>query len=81
MNKNSLVSKKTQAIIFFGGESLQMLLVYTFAIGMLWLNTPYHNGWKGIFTMIIILNFYNIAKHFIWLRYVLWKQENTNNYN
>jgi hypothetical protein len=80
MNKNQLISKDLQALLFFGGESIQMLIVYLAAISSLWLWMDFISPpIKGIITFLIILNYYNIAKHFIYVRYTLWKQESNNN--
>jgi membrane protein YdbS with pleckstrin-like domain len=77
----TLINKKLKGAIYFLSESIQALMVYTLAISATWLWLPYANLWKWILTTMIILNFYNIVRHFIYVRYLLWKENlETTNY-
>lgn len=80
MNTKGLINEDTKAAMFFGGESIQALMVYSLAISAVWLWLPINYFLRWILTTFIILNFYNISKHFIYVRYSLWKQNKNNKY-
>jgi len=77
MNTKGLIDENFKAALFFGSESIQFLMVYCLAISSLWLWIPIGYFIKWILTTFIILNFYTIARHFIYVRYVLWKENRT----
>jgi hypothetical protein len=69
-----ILSEEFRGMIYFISESIQAFIVYIFGIAATWLWLPYIVPVKMLITMLIALNFYNIAKHFIYIRFALWKE-------
>ena len=69
-----LLTQEFKGMIYFISESVQTFLVYIFSIAAIWLWLPFNYGIKLVLIIFVILNFYNIMRHFIYLRYSLWKE-------
>jgi len=71
-----LKDKTLRDYIFFISEITTLVLIYIFTTYSLWMFFPKEAILiKGILTLIIVANFYNISKHFIYVRIILWKAQ------
>lgn len=68
------LSEEFRGMVFFVSESIQAFIIYTFGIAAVWLWTPFNPIIKAATTGFIILNFYNILRHFIYVRWAIWKE-------
>lgn len=70
-------TKKRLQALYIYEQTTTLLGIYCFALWSLWVYMPMLPWFfKLAFTFIIGYNGYNIGKHFIYVRYVLWKQQN-----
>ncbi len=66
--------KKLQALYIYE-QTATLLGIYCLALWSLWVYLPGPSFLKMLLTLIIGYNGYNIGKHFIYVRWVLWKQQ------
>jgi len=69
-----LINKEAKGLIYFLSEAIQVFMVYIFALAAIWLWLPFNQGIKLVLMLLVILNCYNVLRHFIYLRYSLWKE-------
>ena len=66
---------ESRQMMFIYSETITLLIVYIFALVCLWnyLNIAY---WiKILLTLLVLSNMYNMGRHFIYTRYILWKNQ------
>ena len=68
--------KKQAALIWLWSEIIQIIVFFMGALMLLWLYAPYHIIAKLIITLISTLIVYDIFKNFVFVRWILWKQQN-----
>jgi hypothetical protein len=65
-----------KGLIYIITEIIQFIIAVMFSITILWLYTPYTPIIKFILTLIGTVITYDILKNFVWIKYILWKEEN-----
>jgi hypothetical protein len=69
-----LLSKYTKGLLWFALESLQIVAIFTGFFIMLWLYGPMGFLWKVGITFVSIGILYDVFRHFVYLKFVLWKE-------
>lgn len=66
-------------LLLLVGQCIEFIIFVMFSIIMLWLYTPYGLVVKGIITILIGIVTYDVFRHFVYVKWVLYKETMINN--
>lgn len=69
-----LINDEAKGLIWFIGEIVQIIVFTIGAIMLLWLYAPFSFWWKAGLSFFSLIVTYDMFKHFVYVRYILWKE-------